>query len=422
MFRVCLQTCAASVVAAALAAGLALPGTARAADVTVPTPGSIQGVVGQEVEQAGQTVQNAAAAASAAQTSPTNIAVQIVISSPGASPVIVQTNGNAAEAQAQNASSTAQGGQAAQSAGGAGGAHGVKQAAQTAQGAGAQASAAQKSPANVAVQIVKDSPGASPVIVQTNGNVAEAQAGNQSSTTQQAAAIQGSGGRPGGGGSPGSGPSAAGVLPPAAPSVAAPTTAPSPPSPPPPPETSLPALDLEPMLGGLGDLNWLWELVTAGLPPPLASSLLEFRFVAWPPAGAGLDHAAGAGDARRRPAAGVPPRHGEHRPASGAGTVRTDLVLPPAPTALVQGPASSNFVQTPATMRNETSEPPPLPFPVLPAPAGGGGASASAGLLPVAVGTLALVLSFLGLLFGRLSLASARWRHQAHLAPLQRPG
>jgi hypothetical protein len=51
-----------------------------------------------------------------------------------------------------------------------------------------------------------------------------------------------------------------------------------------------------------------------------------------------------------------------------------------------------------------------------------GGGFVPAGLLVGALALLALYLGSLGLLLGRLSLASAPWRHQAYLAPLQRPG
>ena len=82
---------------------------------------------------------------------------------------------------------------------------------------------------------------------------------------------------------------------------------------------------------------------------------------------------------------------------------------------------SSSIVQRPKS----ASEPAVKPFVPLPlqlsAPSAGSG-SVPAGLVVGALAFLALLLGSLGLLSGRLSLASAPWRHQAYLTPLQRPG
>jgi hypothetical protein len=145
-----------------------------AANPAVPTT-FVGGVVSgsqqasQATQQASQTAQGAVAQANATQSKPVNIAIQIIVNSPGASPVIVQNNSNSSAAHASNASSTDQNSHAAQSGGGGGGggsAQGVQQTGTTVQGAGSQAKAAQANPVNIAVQVVKDSPGASPVVVQ----------------------------------------------------------------------------------------------------------------------------------------------------------------------------------------------------------------------------------------------------------------
>jgi hypothetical protein len=408
-----------TLIAAAIAVGLALPGTGLAADSQAPAPGSIQGVVGpavqqasQTVQQASQTVQGAAAAASSTQASPVNVAVQIVISSPGASPVIVQTNANSSAAKASNASATKQDSPASQpaSGGGSGGGsvQGVRQTSGTQQGAAAGAKAVQTNPVNVAIQIVKDSPGASPVIVQLNGNQADSQAANSSTTDQGSSALQaGSWGGPG----PGS-------RLPAQSADSWPSPSPAELALPPPASPGDLGIDRD-TLGGLPDLAWLWEAVGVDLPRSSWLSGFELSLLGWPFAGSADDEQAGGRGDQRGRTAGAAPHDRALQPAAG----RDAGAFPGAPAAFDQLSASSSFVQTPAKARKDSSESAPrVPVPALPAPAGGGGGSASAGLLPVALATLIFWLTSLGLLFGRLSLASARWRHQAYLAPLQRPG
>ena len=119
---------------------------------------------------------------------------------------------------------------------------------------------------------------------------------------------------------------------------------------------------------------------------------------------------------REKPAAGGRPAL---RPALDLGAPASDLAA--APPKASTG-ASSKIVQRPTS----ASEPALLPFvqlpvPPLPAPSAGSG-FVPAGLLLGAVAMLVLYLGSLGLLFGRLSLASAPWRHQAYLTPQQRPG
>lgn len=398
-----------------LAGGLTLPATVEAADLTPPAQGSIQGVLGQAAQQASQTAQQAASAASSTQTSPVNVAVQIVISSPGASPVIVQTNANSSAAKASSASATKQDSPASQPAPGGGGSggggssvQGVRQASGTEQGAAAGAKAVQTDPVNVAIQIVKDSPGAGPVIVQVNGNQADSQAASSSVTDQGARAVQaGPGGGPG-----------LGLQLPAQSADGAPSPSPAELALPPPASPGDLGIDLD-ALGGLPDLASLWEAVGVDLPRSSWLSGFELSFLGWPFAGSADEQAGGRGDQRGRTAGAA--RHDRPlQPAAG----RDALAFPGAPTGLeIAASLASGFVQTPARTRKDSSESAPrVPVPALPAPAGGGGSSASTGLLPVALATLVFWLTSLGLLLGRLRLASARWRHQVYLAPLQRPG
>jgi hypothetical protein len=400
----------AAVLAAVLTGVLAPAGTAAAADHAVQSAGSVQGVLGQAsqqasqaTQQASQTAQGAAAQANAGQSNPVNVAVQIIVNSPGASPVIVQNNSNGSGAHASNQSSTHQNSHAAQSGGGGGGGgsvQGVQQAGTTVQGAGSQAKAAQANPVNIAVQVVKDSPGASPVIVQTNGNAAGAKAENAAATSQGALASQaGSGSRAG---RPSSAPAH-----PAAASL----------SPPKPPPSGGSGADLEALLGGFPDLAWVWKSLAADLRPLPTVPGWVLSPAGWPlPRFDG--RAAAPGEARGAAGHGSRPakaRRGAH-PAGALGEVVDGTPIAP-------GSVSSSFVQTPANQPKDSHRPTPqLPLPGLPAPAGGGAAPVPTGLILAVAAALALFLSSLGLLLGRLGLASARWRHQAYLAPLQRPG
>lgn len=400
--------------AALLAGWLTLPATVEAADLAPPSQGSLQGVLGQAAQQASQTAQQAASVASSTQTGPVNVAVQIVISSPGAGPVIVQTNANSSAAKASNVSATEQGSPAAQPASGGGGSggggsvQGVRQTSGTQQGAAAGAKAVQTSPVNVAIQIVKDSPGAGPVIVQTNGNQADSQAANSSITDQGASAVQAG---------PWEGPGLDLRLP-AESADGGPLPSPAELALPPPASPGDLGIDLD-ALGGLPDLASLWEAVGVDLPRSSWLSGFELSFLGWPFAGSADEQSGGRG-ARRGRTAGAAPHDRALQPPAG----RDAGAFPGGPTGLeVAASLSSGFVRTPARTRKDSSESAPrVPVPALPAPAGGGGSAASTGLLPVALATLVFWLTSLGLLLGRLRLASARWRHQVYLAPLQRPG
>jgi hypothetical protein len=384
-----------------------------AANTGVPTT-FVGGVVSggqqasQATQQASQTAQGAVAQANATQSKPVNVAIQIIVNSPGASPVIVQNNSSSSAAHASNASSTDQKSHAAQSGGGGGGggsAQGVQQTGTTVQGAGSQAKAAQANPVNIAVQVVKDSPGASPVIVQTNGNAAGANAENAAATSQGAVASQAGSGRRAG--TPSSAPAH-----PAAASL----------SPPKPPPSGGSGGDLEALLGGFPDLAWVWESLAADVRPLPTVPGWVLSPAGWPLPGF---HGRAAAPGEARGAAGHGSDVAKARRGAGAHPVLT-LGAVAGGTPIAPGtaaPVSSSFVQTPANRPKDShGAKPQLPLPGLPAPAGGGSAPVSTGLVLAVAAALALFLSSLGLLLGRLGLASARWRHQAYLAPLQRPG
>jgi hypothetical protein len=179
-------------------------------------------------------------------------------------------------------------------------------------------------------------------------------------------------------------------------------------------------VDLEALFGGLPDLAWVWDTLAVDLRPlPTVPGWVDV------PAGWLLPRfdrrAAAPGEARG--AAGHGPRSGTaQRPAGDLARASEEgLGWTPIASGIVP-PASSSFVQTPANRpKDSNGQKPQLPVPAVPAP-GGGGAPVSTGLVLAVAAALALFLSSLGLLLGRLGLASARWRHQAYLAPLQRPG
>lgn len=382
-----------------------------------------QGALGLVSQQASQTVQAAGAQAGAVQVQPVNVAVTVVVNSPGSKPVIVQSNGNSAGAAAGNSSSTTQGSGQSKPSGGTGSALGIgqsgggsgggqsqpaSQSSQTGQGAGAQAGATQVQPANIAAQTIVNSSGASPVIVQTNGNSAGATAANSSSTNQA------------------SGPSQAGSAAPASqPPISPPQNAP--PSPP-----AIPVIDfgginnfVGPVTGWTLNLNLDWILELAApkpefppLPPLPTMPEVPFPGPTWPFPGGSSPPA----DETSRPPKDDAVAGGR----SGGGTARAGWEFSSNPASSGAEPksgVSSSFVQTPAK-KAEPSQLPlvPLPLPPLPAPTAGGGLFSLAGLVLSAIATLALYFASLGLLLRRLGLASAPWRHQAYLSPLQRPG
>jgi hypothetical protein len=396
-------------------AAFAFAGTAEAADQGngAQPPGGLTGPLGLVSQQSSQTAQAAVAQAAAAQVQPVNIAITIAVNSPGASPVIVQSNGNSGGAGAGNSSSTTQSsgkpqqndgkgssapssGQSGNGSGGASGGGGPSQQApqssQTVQGAGAQAAAMQFNPVNIAAPIAVNSPGASPVIVQTNGNSAGATAANSSSTTQTSGASQ---------------PAATGAA------AQPPPQAQNGPLPP----IVIPGIDftalnslLGPGSGRTSNWNWNWNWnLDLDIPWPQLPALPE-----WPsqgpssaddPAGTPKDDPVNVGNAGRS--------------AGGHDTSGWELS-----SGLESGSnVSSTFVQTPANVAEPALLPlVPLPRPALPAPPAGGAGFSPAGLILSALAALALYLISLGLLLRRLGLASAPWRHQAYLAPLQRPG
>jgi hypothetical protein len=390
---------------------LAFAGAAEAAGPGsgAQTPGGLTGVLGQVSPQPSQTAQAAVAQAAAAQVQPVNIAITIAVNSPGASPVIVQSNGNSGGAGAGNSSSTQSSGKPQQTdskgssapslgqsgngsgRGGDGPSHQAPQSSQTVQGAGAQAVAVQIHPANLTAPIAVNSPGASPVIVQTNGNSAGATAGNSSSTTQSSGVLQPPG-------------TAANSQPPPPPAQAGPL-----------PPIGIPGIDfaaLNSLLGpGSGwtsnwNWNWSWNL-ELDIPWPRLPALPE-----WPSPGPSSGNDPVPAPKGDRVNAGRPVgAHGETggwEPSSG----------------LESGPGlSATFVQSPANEAEPSLTPlVPLPLPALPSSPSGGAGISPAGLILGALAALTLYLISLGLLLRRLGLASAPWRHQAYLAPLQRPG
>ena len=392
-----------------LAASLALAEGAGAQALAPSAPASraIMVPLGQIAQQSSQTAQAAVAQATAAQVRPTNVAAPVAVESPASRTVVVQANTTGAGATAANRSSTTQdagqsrGGGAAPaspSAGTAGGlapepasggpAQASGQASETAQNAGAQATTVQAAPTNIAIPIIVGSPGASIVIVQTNTASSAATAGNSSSTTQSGQAAAGPGaalpGQPGtaapvapGATAVGPGPRAVSILAPAG-------------------------------SGTTWNWNWIWNW-TIDITFP---SVQLPAFPRWASPGAEARTTAPARAERRRPAS-------TRRAAPASTWTTADVAAPPAETA---NGVSSSIVQRPKAASEPALNPfVALPVSPLPAPSAGSG-FVPAGLLLGALALLALYLGSLGLLFGRLSLASAPWRHQAYLAPLQRPG
>lgn len=395
--------------AVGLLAALALAEGAAAQAVAPPAPaaGGLTVALGQVAQQTSQTVQDAAAQATVAQVQPTNVAVPVAVQSPGTSTVIAQGNVAAAAATSSNSSTTTQ--DAGQSKGGGPGpvspsagtarghapepasggpAQATGQAGQTAQSSGAQATTVQAAPINVAIPIMVGSPGGSIVIVQTNAASSGAAAGNSSSTTQTSgqAATSPAGALPG----------QAGTAAPVAPGAA--VVGPG----------SGGALSI-PALTGSGTTwiwNWNWTIEVT------VPSVQLPAFLPW-----ALPRTAAPARAERSTPSSA--RHAalfSTRKTDGPGL---DVAAAPPETARS---ASSSIVQRPMTAPEAALEPfVALPLPPLPASSAGPG-FVPAGLLFGTLAFLALYLGSLGLLFGRLSLASAPWRHQAYLTPLQRPG
>lgn len=372
-------------------------------------------MLGQVAQQASDTAQAAVSQATAVQAQPANVAAPVVLGSAGATAVVEQANTAAAGAAAQNASSTSQradqsrqGGRGsaapaardeaqAEPSGGAAGAgpsQATRQASRTAQDAAAQATTVQVQPVNVAVPVLIQSPRSRVVIVQTNTASSGAAAVNESTTTQasgQAAAA----------------PALTGAAAPG-PRLATGGSA-----------QAAPALDGAPggapaavVIATGTDWTWIWNWTIDLRVPGLRTPAFPAWALPW-------DERRQATQARGTVTAPSPARPVDPRRAVAARS--------PAPESATASPlparrASSSIVQRPPAVPAAALEPfVQLPRPPLPAPSAGSG-FVPAGLLVGALVTLALYLGSLGLLFGRLSLASAPWRHQAYLTPPQRPG
>ncbi|MGH3023568.1 MAG: hypothetical protein ACRDNI_07935 [Gaiellaceae bacterium] len=373
-----------------------------------PAPTAAPVVLGQVVHQVSQTVQTAGTQVATVQVQPTNLAAPVAVQSPGTTTAIAQTNAAGAGASSANSSSTrqtagqSQGGGAAPASPGAGNAAGQAQqpasggpaqasgqASQTAQNAGAQATTVQVQPVNIAIPITIGSPGSSIVIIQTNGASSGAAASNSSSTSQ---ASDQTATRP--------------AAPPGQPGTAAPPLSP--------PTAVVPgSVDFGSVLVPTGSgTTWIWNWVWNWTIP-----IPSVQLPAVPPWML-------PGDEARPPA---PARTEKRKPAPARDALpvaNVDGVAPAPPAAAPKTvqPDSSRIVQRPTSASEPALEPfVLLPLPTQPALSAGGG-FVPAGLLVGALALLALYLGSLGLLFGRLSLASAPWQHQAYLAPLQRPG
>ncbi len=378
------------------------------------------------VAQASQTAQAAGAQATTTQQGPVNVAIQVVVNSPGSSPVINQSNTAGSSAAAANGGSTAQG---ATGSGGAGGSTG--QSAATGQNAAAGATTVQSGATNVATTTVVESPSASPAITQANGAVSGSTATNSSSTTQATTqATTGSGEATGAG---------AGAQP------AGDGTAPAPAQPSGTSGSQAPAVSVGG--SGAGKLDdalwgWIWDAVEAALPPGGLGALVP----ALPPlpnlgfgGGVTLPDLPGLPGIWDPPAAAPKDAHphpagkgrGERDAVAAEAAARDAGTLPPAPSAFgiatgKPGPSlSSSFVQNGSdagkTRRTQLALP---SVPSGPAPAGSAGALFSgAGLVLGALFLVALQLaSAASALSRRFDLASIAWRRQAYLAPLERPG
>lgn len=435
--------------AAALAAAIAAlvgAGEAVAGDALVPELGTSENpgaALEQAAEQASQTHQTAGAGAAAVQEGATNVALPSVEASPGAQTVVIQANDANAVSEAANGAETTQVADQGQQGGPAAApdlpapadvnetpaqvsqapadvnptpvqvSQGAVEGSATTQVAGAQATAVQTQPVNVAVPVVIASPGADTVVIQTNSATAAAQAANTAATTQAAGQSQ-SGGQPATGEPQGQ----------------------------PPPQIGLPGSGA----GGTGiDLvldsvvqtgsstyiwiwdwtwnwDWDWDWSTGGIDlPPIPSLPPE---PGWTPPG---DEA----NPVRPPEQAKGPRNGLDggSPSSlVAPTTPAYESLPPAPLTSASrdarrgADASSIFVQSDAEPASGRLFLPPIGRYAAP------GGSAGAGIAPltlVAGALLALALqifSAAGLLGRRFALTSVGWRRQAYLTPLERPG
>jgi hypothetical protein len=405
------------------------------------TPVPVPAQASQLADQAASVAQAAVADAAAIQEQPTNVSVPAVVASPGAEAVVEQENTTAAVADAKNTGAVAQeldqsqvgGGGAAPSGGGQSQAQAGAQGAQTTQAAAAQAVAVQNHPINIAIPIIVNSPNSQSVVVQANSVAAAAGAANETSTTQTGNQAQ-----------LGSGPDGGRTADPGAPALPGSHTTE------PPGGGSLPGVAQEALSGltaqpgsvwiWVWNWNWTWNVPNVSVPalaggiispadidiPPSLIDLVSAVDAAVLPELAGLvgapSNASGQDAAKRRPDPGARERGGTGRLLGvpwGSESARAASTLP------------SNFVQTPANdakaqdRRVQTADPSlPLPLPKHSVPAGSGGASVSP--FGFVLGALLLLLFQLAAaafaLSRRFDLASAAWRRQAYLSPLERPG
>lgn len=377
--------------------------------------------------QASQTAQAAGAQATTVQQAPVNIAIQIIVNSPGSNPVINQSNVATSAAGAGNTGSTTQAAGGEQEATGSGGAGGTGQLAATGQNAAAQATTVQSGATNAAATTVVGSPSASPSVNQANGAGSSAAASNVSSTTQVATGSGGTAGSGAGAQTPAGG---------ATKSQPAGTWVAQGPS--------------APVGGGTAAVDpndalwaWIWSLVSATVTWAESGTGGPFPGVpALPDLGLGgmalPDVPALPGD--WEPAAEPPQRarlrradtaRRERSAAAGRATASFGHALAP-PVSVYATPSggrapnvSSSFVQNGSDAGKTRGT--QLGLPVVPPatpPAGSAGSLVSGtGLLLGALFLVALQLaSAASALSRRFDLASLAWRRQAYLSPLERPG
>jgi hypothetical protein len=441
----------------AVAASLVDAGIARAQLEDFPDASQVAGQVSGAAQAAG-------AQAAAVQHQPTNVAIQIVVNSPGSKPVISQVNEAAAAADAGNANATEQAAGQLQSgkdlsesvwSGQAAG-----QGAKADQDAAAQAAATQGNAANIALSIVANSPATTPAVAQVNGVASHAGAANANSTTQNAGQAQALGG---------AAPGEAGDLPSPGGAASNPSS----------PGGSSPSQLVQEMLAGLGDNGspvwiwiWNWDWTWTSAPPAQAAGArpalphLQIPTIPFPSWSLpeidlgtitadlttvlpGLELPAGFDTlpsvtpfvqwpvwpfATSDPSDGGPSKSAATRTSGNRpGKTARDEATWFAPSIVMDDfradSLSSSFVQS-RTRTEKTAQAQlngadlPLPVPGPSVPGGSAGALLSAaGLALGALVLLALQIASAASAFGRrLDLASAAWRRQAYLTPLERPG
>ena len=425
---------------------LALPPVADIDEQVFPAAAGVAPTAGPSAAQSSQAAQVAGAQAAAVQQAPTNIAIQIIVNSPGSSPVINQANNAASNATAGNANTGSQtagqqqanGGTSAGGSGTAAGGEGqgnsgtgsggsgpaVGQTSATAQDAGAQAAAVQGGASNITIVTVIGSPSAGPAVAQTNSAASGATSANTSSTTQVAGQTQDGTGVP-------------------ASTQPAGEAAPSQPQ----PGGVSAAQQLGDILAGatgISSPSWtsLWNWIAtkgatlpgipAGTIPPLPGlpSLPDFPLPGLP----GITPPA-SDEAPDGPSSGTgAPARAVEGDRSGAGL--PDWTTPPSYPSFFPGASdsdgsglSSSNVQKGsgagkfARTQLEPSGRPPLAPGTF---AGGGSAAAMLSAGGLVFGALFLIalqgLSAASALSRRFDLASTAWRRQAYLSPLERPG